>query len=318
MKKTLAAAFTFVGTVIGAGFATGKEIYLFFSSCSIFSVLLAGGFLGLFCFVILQLSASFGSVFTSFAKLTVPVRIFVVFANFSVFCATIAGSESVVNDLIGVRGGAVLIAFVTLAIVLVGVRYVQIVNVLIVPVLIALVLFVTLPGTHGDISGKTSIVLPFSYASMNVVTGGFFLGETGKTFTKKQAVGCAILSGALLTALLVCVYLSVKNVSAEMPFIEQADRLGYGVVGNVILLLAMLTTAIGTLSVCVGKRKDLALPVVLLALVSSLFGFEKIVNTVYPVIGAVGGAITVFMLIRWGMDARQRMGKKEMVRLRSP
>lgn len=306
MKKIMGTSFTFVGTVIGAGFATGKEIYLYFSSCSLFTVLLSGALLGFFCFIILRLSAKYGSIFSSFGKLTLPVRIFVVVANFIVLCAAVAGSENAVVSLFGVPGGAVLVSFLTIAVVLVGMKYVKIVNVIIVPVLILLVLFVFFQtDTANAFSGKTSVILPFSYASMNIVTGGFFLGETGKTFTKKQAVACSCISGIVLSVLLACVFLCVKNVSAEMPFMEQTERLGYGVIGNVILLLALLTTAIGTLSVCIGKRKDLAFPVVIFALLSSLFGFEKIVNTLYPVIGAVGAAITVFMVVRWGMDIRR-------------
>lgn len=299
MKKTWASAFTFVGTVIGAGFATGKEIALYFASCSVFTVILAGVFLGFFCYVFLRLSVLHGNVFLAFGKFDLPVRVFVILSDFCVLCATCAGSEDLVRSVFSVNGGGVLIGFLALLVVLIGVRYVRGVNLLVVPVIVLLVTVVFLRDPQNDVWGKQSVVLPWAYASMNVVTGGFTLCEAGKDLSNKQCVACAVLAGGILTLLLVFVYLTVKNVSAEMPFLQKADELGFSLAGNIVLLLALFTTAIGTLTVCVGKKKDLAFPIVVAALVASLFGFEGIVNRVYPVMGSIGAAIMVYMVIKW-------------------
>lgn len=299
MKKAVGLSFSFIGTVIGAGFATGREISLFFSSSSVISVLFAGFLLGFFCYVILRISARFGDVFSSFGFLKKPLRAFAFLANFCVLCATLAGSENVVFNLVSVRGGAIFSAVICLIVVLFGVKIVKYVNVLVVPVILALVLVVFFKDKSFDLGGKVSFVSPFGYASMNLVTGGFFIGANSDSPTKKESVICAFISGAVLTLMMLCVYFSVKNVCAEMPFIAKADALGLGVVGNIILYLAMLTTITGTLSVCSGKNKILAVIVVCGALFVSSFGFGKIVDSFYPVIGALGGVVTVCSLIIW-------------------
>lgn len=304
MKKSIGLSCAFVGTVIGAGFATGREISLFFSSCSVFSVAFAGFLLGFFCFVILRISTRFGDVFSSFGFLKKPLRAFAFISNFCVACATLAGTESVISCLFGINGGAVISAILCLGVVLFGVKYVKNVNVLVVPVILVLVLLVFFKDKSFDIGGRNSIVSPFSYASMNLVTGGFFIGANAESPTKKESLICAVISGVVLTLMLLCVYFTVKNVSAEMPFIAKADELGLGVVGNVILYLAMLTTIIGTFSVCSGKNKIAAVAVAIAALFASSFGFGNIVDTIYPVIGALGGSVMICSLIIWLLNPK--------------
>ena len=297
MKKAIGLSSAFIGTVIGAGFATGKEISLFFSSCSLFSVIAAGFFLGFFCYVILRISSRSGNIFSAFGFLKVPLKIFAFVANFCVLCATLAGSENVLHNLFSFDGGAIITAIFCLIVVLFGIKYVKNLNVVVVPVILILVLIVFFRDNSADLSGKTTFISPYSYASMNLITGGFLIGSDADSVSKKEAFICASISGIVLTLLLVCVYSVVKNVSAEMPFIEKADSLGLGTVGNVILYLAMLTTVVGTLSVCSVNNKLAAFLVISVALLLSSFGFGVIVDTVYPVIGALGSAVTACSLL---------------------
>ena len=51
--KTFRTAMLYVGAVIGAGFATGKEIVTFFGGKGIVSAIIAGLLLGVFCSVFL-------------------------------------------------------------------------------------------------------------------------------------------------------------------------------------------------------------------------------------------------------------------------
>lgn len=304
MKKALGLCGAFVGTVIGAGFATGREITLFFSDYSVVSVILSGIFLGAFCYIILRLSSSFGNVFSSFGFLEKALRAFAFAANFCVLCATIAGSDVVIENLFCISGGAIITALLCLSVVLFGVKGVKTLNLFVVPVILVLVFLVFFKDSHFRFGGKIGISNSFAYASMNLITGGFFIGATGDAPTKKESAICAVLSGVILTAMLICVYSVTKNVSAEMPFIDRADALGLGTVGNVVLYLAMITTVIGTLSVCSGNNKIAAVVVTILALIASTFGFGSIVDYFYPIIGALGGAVVVCAGIIWLLNPR--------------
>ena len=293
MKKAFSLGFAYVGTVIGAGFATGREILLYFGECSFLSVLLAGLFLGVFCYVILRLSSVYGSVFKAFGIFEKPIRVFVFLSNFCVLCATISGAESVLFSSFSFHGGGIVFAVFSLLIVLWGVQKVKLLNVLAVPVIIILVCIVFFKSDFSLPSGKYSVFKPFFYASMNVITGGFLIGNNSGSVTKKESLVCSLLSGFVLTALLFFIRVSAQNVSAQMPFLAKAESLGLTIVGRLVLLLAMLTTVIGTLSVCSFSNKYLALLVTSLALLLSTFGFESIVDAAYPIMGAVGGAISV-------------------------
>ena len=299
MKKALTFSFSFVGTVIGAGFATGREILLFFGDCSLLSVIFSGFFLGLFCFIILRLSSSFGSIFRSFGFLEKPIRVFIVLANFCVLCATISGAESVLSQVFSIRGGGVLTAFLCLSVVLLGLRGVHSINLVAVPVILLLVFVVFFKSDTSflPLTGKISIVKPFNYAAMNLVSGGFLLGASSRSPTKKESVLCALVSGITLTVMLVLIRLSVQGVSAEMPFLAKADSLGLTFIGYLVLYLAMVTTVIGTTTVCSCGKKPVAVFFIFAAIIISTFGFQTIVDAAYPILGAVGGAITVCSLV---------------------
>lgn len=271
---------------------------MFFQGCSLLSVVFSGFFLGFFCYVILSLSSRFGSVFHSFGFLKLPIQIIVLLANFCVLCATISGSESLLSEAFSLRGGGILTAFFCLLVLLAGIRYVRYLNFFVVPVLIVLVAIVFFKGNLFSLPvGKVSVVKPFHYAAMNIVTGGFFIGTSGDAPTKKESVFCSLISGLTLTVMLVLIRLSVQNVSAEMPFLARADELNLLTLGYAILYLAMITTVIGTLSVCSGGKKIPAVLIACGALLVSSFGFQSIVDAAYPVLGAVGGAVAICALV---------------------
>ena len=192
MKKAIGLSSAFIGTVIGAGFATGREISLFFSSCSLFSVIAAGFFLGFFCYVILRISSRSGNIFSAFGFLKVPLKIFAFVANFCVLCATLAGSENVLHNLFSFDGGAIITAIFCLIVVLFGIKYVKNLNVIVVPVILILVLIVFFRDNSADLSGKTTFISPYSYASMNLITGGFLIGSDADSLSKKEAFDRAI------------------------------------------------------------------------------------------------------------------------------
>jgi uncharacterized membrane protein YkvI len=293
MKKIFGLCCTFVGTVIGAGFATGREISLYFGNCSIVSVFAAGFFLGFFCYVFMRLGAINSDIFGAFGKCSKPVKIFVYASNIAVYCATLAGSETVFYNLFSIHGGSAISGLAVLAINVVGSKSVKILNMIGVPVIAILAALVFFRADSVPLYGKTSFVLPLCYASMNLVTGGFFLGKLSYGATKKECAACSAMSGAILTALLFFVYCCVKGCNGEMPFIEKAASVNLAVAGNVILYISMLTTLAGTLGIFTIGNKYSGIYITAFGLLVSCFGFQRLVDNVYPVIGAVGGAIVI-------------------------
>ena len=54
-KNSFRLTFTFVGTMVGAGFASGREVAAFFGETSLFGVVLAGLLTGALSFVFMEL-----------------------------------------------------------------------------------------------------------------------------------------------------------------------------------------------------------------------------------------------------------------------
>ena len=269
---------------------------LYFSDLSVFSVLLSGIFLGFFCYVFLRLSSIYGSVFNAFGHLKPIVKFLIVAADFVVLCAGIAGSDGVFYELFNLHIGSIIITLLSVTIILFGYRSIRYVNFFVVPIIIALVSVVFFSDLSFPYYGKNSVVSPFLYASMNLLTGGFFIGENADNPTKKECLLTSVISGITLTCLLVAVFLSSRGVFGEMPFLEKAYSLGFGTIGNIVLLLALLTTVIGTLSVCSANKKTSVLFLASVSLFLSSFGFGTIVDTIYPIIGVIGSVVTVCTL----------------------
>ena len=69
MKKILKAVFVIIGTLIGAGFASGQEIYLFFFSYGtkgLIGIIISSGLIGLIIYKY--------NIFTSFINFMLPKK----------------------------------------------------------------------------------------------------------------------------------------------------------------------------------------------------------------------------------------------------
>ena len=79
--------------------------------------------------------------------------------------------------------------------------------------------------------------------------------------------------------------------------ISAAESVGLGTIGLLILYIAMFTTCNGTCLVIAGSSIEKALLVATLSLVVSCFGFEKLIGSLYPVIGAVGSVVILLCAV---------------------
>ena len=123
-------AFTFIGTLIGAGFASGKEIALFFGDAGVPSVLLAGIACGSIAYPFMRIGALTGGhvakgVFHSHPEYAELVLRFV---NFLVLATVLAAAEYLAYELFGFHGGAVVTGIAALIANSSGMRGIKAVN----------------------------------------------------------------------------------------------------------------------------------------------------------------------------------------------
>lgn len=232
MKKSWNQAFqiaaVYVGTVVGAGFATGKEIVEFFSRFGFFgfiSILMSG-----YLFVVIgsklmriaaQINAKSYQEFNDylFGKWAGGIiNFFMLFMLLGVSAVMLAGAGAVFEEQLGLpkNAGVFITIFLSYLVMLVGTKGLFVVNTFVVPLmigfsLILMLLSLRMPNfleqflyiPHAS-DGWKSVIAPFSYAALNLGLAQAVLvpiaSEVKDDWTIKWG---GILGGVALTVILI-------------------------------------------------------------------------------------------------------------------
>lgn len=297
--KCLKTSAVFIGTLIGAGFATGREILLFFGKSSpvvpIISCIICGGFSILF---LVAGKKGLNVVPTKGGKLIIGA--FYV-AAFIVFAAMISASDEIINSLLGIYGGGVVLAIIIAIICLSSKDGLKILNILVVPFIIILVIIISSRISMPVVPIKFNIGNAFAYAALNMFLGGFLIVPDGRTMNNKEILTTGFITVALLTFTLLMIYKIVLNSNnALMPVMEVAGILNMQIIASIIILLAIITTmagcftALAAITTTVIKSKLISGILVLIkGILMAIVGFKLIVDIGYPLVSIVGIIYTI-------------------------
>lgn len=296
--KNIKIACTFIGTMIGAGFASGREISLYFASTSPLSPLIGGLFCGVFCFVFVELGRlSSGDVLAfSFKKISKLVLIIIKLSNFIIFCAMLAGCEYIFLRMFGINGGTVISAFLVLICIFLGVEKIKILNTLIVPMIIIMIGLIFYKAKPAILPFQSfSLHSPILYACMNILSGGYLVATLAKDLKPSDSLNISIIVSLILSTLLVLIYLLIQNsFNMPMPLLFTATAIGLGKIGCYVLYLAVFTTLAGSLYIIVENDIKKAMLITSIGLIVSCFGFQTITDMLYPIIGYLGVFLTAY------------------------
>ena len=314
--KRLAVAATFVGAIVGAGFASGREIALYFAETSILTPLLSGVLLGVFCYLFSEIGrVTGGNAALLSPRLSKPLRFVIRGENAVTYCAMIAGGEEILYGLFNIHGGGIFSGILALFLVLWGADKIKWSNLFIVPAIIVMVFVLFFTNSTFPTGRKISALSAFSYCAMNVMGGGYLISTYSGDFSKKDSVLTSILSGVIITALLVAVYCVVcVEPDAVMPLLAAAEETGLSVVANIVAYLAIFTTLTGSLSIASGNKPTVAALLTAGALVVATFGFRSLVDKAYPVLGAIGGAVSLTYAFLYARYRYQKSRSKTAIR----
>ncbi|MDD4316048.1 MAG: hypothetical protein PHC84_02680, partial [Clostridia bacterium] len=228
--KNLKLAFTFIGTLIGAGFASGREIALYFADTSPISPMLGGVFCGAFCYIFAELGRiSHGDILGyAFKNVAKPALAVIKISNLIIFCVMLAACEFIIKNLFGISGGTVISAVFVLIVIYFGVEKLKLLNFLAVPLLVALIVYVFIVAKPA--------VLPFHsfywhkpllYAGMNILSGGFLISGLAKDIKPTDSLAISVAVAVVLSAIMVIIYLIVQEYhTLAMPLLARAAELG--------------------------------------------------------------------------------------------
>jgi Uncharacterized membrane protein len=337
-KTTFQVASTYVGAVMGAGFASGQEIQQFFVRFGYWG--LAGIILSAFLFSVLGLGmlelqgtwkvSSYGDFFEQLmgSKLGHLADKLVSVLLFVGMIAMISGSGALFNEYFGISGwiGIILTGIViTLALWFRG-EGVLWINTVLIPLkfmaCMGIALAAILLASSGDGEG-IPIVPPILiqnwaasavlYVSFNLTLAIVVFASLGRAVQKPGARLGAVLGGVALGLFAFVIGVSLLRFpeicGLEIPMVAVAGKLGGwpAFFYVVVLWLAMITAAVGNgfslVSRVVDSKKykygNAIIVLILMTTPLASIKFSQIVQFVYPLFGYIGFVFLPTILYFW-------------------
>lgn len=333
MWRALKVCFLYIGTIIGAGFASGREIALFFGDTAPLNVACSAIFMAVLELLFLT-AGRVGAVPDNTA-----VRTGVFIAAFSSVAAMLAGGDYALYSLTGVRSLGIIMAVAAGVLVVAGIEKIKLANTLLIPLLIALLIVIYVRNGSPVFQGEFSVVKPLRYSGLDVLLGGIVISREGKKLDKKQIVLTCAFSAAFIGAVLFILQNIVLSdvLHSSMPVLAVAEKVGLKYAAGILIAVAIFTTLVSSLDVLADytrkslaeyassktrkqrggrmlrfaekfsapQNKSVAVFATLAVLYPvSFFGFDLIVDTLYPFVSLCGIVTTGWTAFNLAMRAR--------------
>ena len=328
MKDILKIVFVIIGTLIGAGFASGQEVYLFFFSYGmkgLIGILISSIIIGVVIYSTFNILNKYKiNTYKDFLNILIPKNTKLkIIANFIInifilitFFIMIAGFGAYFEQEIGINRlvGSLILAIITFIVFMTSIKGVVKVNELIVPILIGFIFIIgiiSIKDIHilnlenyvirtNYTNFALSAVLYSSYNSILLIPVLITLNNYVKN--KKQIFYISFISAIVTILLSVIIFLLLVRVDVEISKLEMPVvyvvsnmfkilRYIYGV----IILGSIFTTAI-SLGVSflqnTAKNKkgytQISIIMCITSVIISKFGFSNLVSLLYPIFGYLG------------------------------
>lgn len=328
MRDIFKVVFVIIGTMIGAGFASGQEMYLFFFSYGIkgiIGILISSLMMGLVVYKVFQIVNKYGiDTYKDFLGILIKKKgkisfiINIVINGFVLitFFIMIAGfgayfeQELAINSLIG----STILAILTFIIFMTSIKGVVKANELLVPVLIVFLVVI------GAINGKDISLLELENYIIRKNDGSFVLSAilyssynsillipvllTLRNYihNKKQILKIVWISTIIIVLLSIIVFLLLVRVDVditklEMPAVYVVSHMfkllkyiyGFIILGSIFTTTISLGTSF--LQNVTKNEKSYTQIAVIMCITSVLIskiGFSNLVNSLYPFFGYLG------------------------------
>lgn len=332
IKQAVLVGAVMFGSIVGAGFASGKEVWFYFAQFgwACFPLIaLAGVLLFLLGYTFLEFGKKYGIKSVQqmntqlFGKFGIIGEIIFIFGNFILLSAMFAGANSLFDIVFSqdlYRFASVFTAIIAVVISWLGFEKMVKVNLAVVPamVLIIAVAFVyclidssgfIVPMVNGTERIISAIFFCILYVCSNLFFAGFIFARLGTQHSKKiNLAGSAIGAGFMvlcLVGMVISIYLNPYSSMSDMPLVYIAGSAGhvFGIITLIVVWIGIATTAVSlvyTISIWLEKYfhsfKLCSIVVCIICLIISGLGFGAIVSYCYPVLGVVGVLFIIRMV----------------------
>lgn len=304
----LRVAVVYIGTMVGAGFATGQEVQLYFDSTDVFTIIVASVTAGLLCSLMLyagkrrvlneKFESILGGIFAVSGMLTVGIMLSAI--------KEITHSPFIV-----------LISLVVCMIISVfGNKAMKIFNIIAVPVIIVAVFVVSIIN-KGKIEGNFLFFRGFSYSCMNIFFESALMYREGKEMTIKDISLCGVAVAVGLNILIVCMRKACVPIHEIMPFLVSSKAHGLGWLAYIVIIFAIYSTMVNCLEISLdfGKMhfdKTIVYAFIfVLCFLISVFPFDSMVSAIYPFFSYFGIGLGVLIVVLLFKERLKRTAKPE-------
>ena len=332
MKEVFTIVLVIIGALIGAGFASGQEIYSFFYSYGVmglFGILLTCTLMTILIYKVFKIIKNnkvenykeFLEVFVKNKKIVKIVDFILNLLLLATFYIMIAGFGAYFEQEIGIEKiiGSIVLVALCMLIFFSNVRGVLKASECIVPILILFIIFigginlknVNITSSIPKIE-KNWIVSAVIYCSYNLILLIPVLISLKKEINQNSHIKyIAIIAGLIMATLSMMIFMllaksDIDISTLEMPIIYIIRKFfpRFKPIYAFIILASIFTTAIsigmGFLQNVSKSKKSYAQLVTFMCITSliiSNFGFSKLVNFVYPLFGYIGIVQIIYILI---------------------
>jgi len=323
--KILKSSFFIIGSIIGAGFASGREIFQYFGKYGVYSLFFIIPLFFLF-YIFIRTYLKFGHNIKNnnlkdsnqflcghFTLFKYKINIFSImsFLTFlilssSMFTAIIALIQTYFSS-ISRTFCYFLVILITFILSKMSLNLFSSISNVVVPLIIFAIVLNTLCSFASDsflfnFGISEYFTLPFLtvlYVSQNAFFSSYVILQTSKNLTNKEQKMVSLLTSLFLCILIclgiLCFCFNPSLAYSEMPFAEVVIKINpiFSFMFAIVLLLSILTTfttSISSFKQYFSGKKIYNNIYAMIALISalSLFNFGEIIKYFYPIIGCFG------------------------------
>ena len=322
MKNTIKAVLVIIGTLIGAGFASGQEIYSFFNiykENGLVGIILSCLITGVVIYRVLKLTSNSINSYNELLErkkglkllkqvLNIIINIFLLMS----FYIMVAGFTAYFKQEFNVPNiiTAIIIVIICYITFMKNIEGIAKINSIIIPILIVIVVIIGIKANIFETAcniklnnihiSSNWLIKSIEYASYNsILLLPILIGL--KKYTKNNEKSISIISAIIFLILSITVYLILHNAgdmsNIEIPIVYIASGFGsafkyiYGIVIIFAIYSTMISAGYGFLTNCTKSTrayKIIALLMCISAIFISNLSFANLVNSTYPVFGLLG------------------------------
>ncbi len=316
--KSIKKACLFIGMVVGAGFASGREIsdyFLVYGNKWTLGILLSGLLFFVYATAVTNIiNKKRINSFHDYLNLIMGKNsaIFTEWVSGLFFCmmffAMVSAAGSAAREIFGINFwlGVFLMIAVCAVVLAMGINAIENISVIIVPLLVIGVALIGSKSGTVNLSDSTKgsvIISSVIYVSYNTMTAASVIAEEEKGSSRLDGLFMGLLCGVAMTFMgyyigKTILYSGNDALNAELPFAAAAKNIGgaYNMAYALVFITAVYTTAVcdGMAAIrCISDKlrvssKSALFLLVILAVLFSFVSFSDFVSKIYPVFGVAG------------------------------